>query len=235
MIEFNSLCFEILNRIEDNGFEAYIVGGFVRDYIMGKFSDDIDITTSATPEEIKKIFNGYNVIETGIKHGTVTVIYNDVPVEITTYRTETSYNDNRHPDEVLFCKNITDDLKRRDFTVNALCVDKNGSIKDVFNGRDDIKNRVIKAIGVPEERFREDALRILRALRFASVLGFDIEENTSAAIHKCKQLILNVKNERIATELKKMITGSNIRKILLNYSDVFSVIISSMTTKEDCR
>lgn len=220
--------FEMLDKINAEGFEAYFVGGAVRDFIMDKAFQDIDITTSAHPDEIKRIFSDCNVIETGIKHGTVTVMYNNRPIEITTFRTELGYEDNRHPDKVVFCKNLSEDLKRRDFTVNSLCIDNKGEIIDIFGGIKDIKSKNLKAIGNAEERFKEDALRILRALRFASVLGFDIDKNTALAIHKCKDLILNVANERIASELRKMITGKNIRNILLEFSDVFSVVIPEL-------
>ena len=220
--------FELLDRIQVEGFEAYFVGGAVRDFIMDKAFQDIDITTSAHPDEIKRIFSDCNVIDTGIKHGTVTVMYKNRPIEITTFRTELGYEDNRHPDKVVFCKNLSEDLKRRDFTVNSLCIDNKGEIIDIFGGIEDIKSKTLKAIGNAEERFKEDALRILRALRFASVLGFDIDKNTARAIHKCKDLILNVANERIASELRKMITGKNIRNILLEFSDVFSVVIPEL-------
>ena len=220
--------FEMLDKINAEGFEAYFVGGAVRDFIMDKAFQDIDITTSAHPDEIKRIFSDCNVIDTGIKHGTVTVMYKNRPIEITTFRTELGYEDNRHPDKVVFCKNLSEDLKRRDFTVNSLCIDNKGEIIDIFGGIEDIKSKNLKAIGNAEERFKEDALRILRALRFASVLGFDIDKNTARAIHKCKDLILNVANERIASELRKMITGKNIRNILLEFSDVFSVVIPEL-------
>lgn len=220
--------FEMLDKINAEGFEAYFVGGAVRDFIMDKAFQDIDITTSAHPDEIKRIFSDCNVIDTGIKHGTVTVMYNNRPIEITTFRTELGYEDNRHPDKVVFCKNLSEDLKRRDFTVNSLCIDNKGEIIDIFGGIEDIKSKTLKAIGNAEERFKEDALRILRALRFASVLGFDIDKNTALAIHKCKDLILNVANERIASELRKMITGKNIRNVLLEFSDVFSVFIPEL-------
>lgn len=220
--------FEMLDKINAEGFEAYFVGGAVRDFIMDKAFQDIDITTSAHPDEIKRIFSDCNVIDTGIKHGTVTVMYKNRPIEITTFRTELGYEDNRHPDKVVFCKNLSEDLKRRDFTVNSLCIDNKGEIIDIFGGIEDIKSKTLKAIGNAEERFKEDALRILRALRFASVLGFDIDKNTARAIHKCKDLILNVANERIASELRKMITGKNIRNVLLEFSDVFSVVIPEL-------
>ena len=221
--------FEMLDKINAEGFEAYFVGGAVRDFIMDKAFQDIDITTSAHPDEIKRIFSDCNVIDTGIKHGTVTVMYKNRPIEITTFRTELGYEDNRHPDKVVFCKNLSEDLKRRDFTVNSLCIDNKGEIIDIFGGIEDIKSKTLKAIGNAEERFKEDALRILRALRFASVLGFDIDKNTARAIHKCKDLILNVANERIASELRKMITGKNIRNVLLEFSDVFSVVIPELS------
>ena len=220
--------FEMLDKINAEGFEAYFVGGAVRDFIMDKAFQDIDITTSAHPDEIKRIFSDCNVIDTGIKHGTVTVMYKNRPIEITTFRTELGYEDNRHPDKVVFCKNLSEDLKRRDFTVNSLCIDNKGEIIDIFGGIEDIKSKTLKAIGNAEERFKEDALRILRALRFASVLGFDIDKNTARAIHKCKDLILNVANERIASELRKMITGKNIRNVLFEFSDVFSVVIPEL-------
>lgn len=231
MLSFDCVIFEALQKIEDKGYEAYLVGGIVRDRIMGKSSSDVDITTSASPENIKDIFSEYNVIETGILHGTVTVIYKGIPMEITTYRKETSYTDNRHPDSVSYCKDIKEDLKRRDFTVNALCLDKNGNLLDCFGGLADIEKKIIKAIGNPCERFSEDALRILRALRFSSVLGFEIEKETAAAIHKCKNLISNVANERIAAEIKKLLIGDNVRQVLIEYSDVITLILPEM---KDC-
>ena len=231
MCRDNKILYEILEKIENNGYEAYLVGGYVRDYIMGTVSDDVDITTSAMPFEIKNIFYDCSVIETGIKHGTVTVIYNNIPVEITTYRTDGAYNDNRHPDSVFFCRSLNEDLKRRDFTVNALCMDKNGNIIDVFGGRTDIEKGVIRAIGDARKRFSEDALRMLRALRFSSVLGFDIEADTSKAIHDCKNLIVNVANERISVEIRKMLLGKNIKNVMLEYSDIFALLIPELS---DC-
>lgn len=228
MLVSEKLLDTILNKIEEHGFEAYIVGGYVRDRIMGAESEDIDITTSARPEDIKNIFSEYRVVETGINHGTITVFFDDVSIEITTFRTESSYKDNRHPDKVIYCSNLNDDLKRRDFTINALCMDKNGQITDLLGGRNDLESKVIRAIGKPEERFNEDALRILRALRFSSVLGFSIEEDTASAIHKCKNLVLNVSKERIAAELRKLICGKNIKNILIEYSDVFCVFLPEL-------
>lgn len=228
MIEISCEAQKALEILLKNGFEAFVVGGYVRDVIMGKDSNDVDITTNALPLQIENCFSSYRVIETGIKHGTVTVIINKQPVEITTYRKESTYSDNRHPDKVEFCTALESDLSRRDFTVNALAYNHETGIVDMFSGRKDIENKIIRAIGNAKERFNEDSLRILRALRFSSVLGFEIEKGTSAAIHECKDLIKNVANERIATELRKMLCGKNIKKILLDYFDVFEIILPEL-------
>ena len=228
MIKIPEIAKVILKTLNENGFEAYLVGGFVRDRVMGNETNDIDVTTSAKPDEVIKLFSDYRVIETGLKHGTVTVMCNKIPVEITTYRTESTYSDNRHPDEVVFCEKLESDLSRRDFTVNSLAMDVNGEFVDLFGGPDDISNKIIRAIGNAEERFNEDALRILRALRFSSVLCFEIDKETSMAIHKCKDLINNVAPERIAVELRKTLCGKNIKKVLLEYSDVFTLVFPEL-------
>ena len=223
VISNNALKF--INILEENGFEAYLVGGYVRDCIMNRKSFDIDITTNAKPEQVEEAFSQFQVYKTGIEHGTVTVIIDKVSVEITTYRTEDVYSDNRHPDNVLFCSSLEDDLSRRDFTVNAIAFNPQNGIIDLFGGREDIERRIIKCIGTPEVRFKEDALRILRALRFASVLGFEIEEETEKAIHKSKKLLENISRERIASELKKTLCGKNIKSILTRFFDIFSFIL----------
>lgn len=215
----------IIRKIEDNGYEAYLVGGSVRDMLMGKKPNDIDITTNALPADIKRIFGDCIVIETGIKHGTVTVLKDEIPIEITTYRTEEGYSDGRHPDKVTFTTNITEDLSRRDFTVNSIAYNPKSGYFDPFNGKKDIENKIICCVGDPKVRFEEDALRILRALRFSSVLGFDIENKTSEAIHECRYLLKNVSAERIYSEISKMLCGINIRNILTEYADVISVLI----------
>lgn len=215
---------ECLSRLKAEGYEAFVVGGYVRDMIMGREAFDIDITTNATPEEIKEVFRSFKTVDTGIKHGTVTVIVENTPIEITTYRIDKGYSDARHPDEVLFTTRLTDDLSRRDFTVNSIAFSTEGFV-DPFGGIDDIKNRIIRCVGEPEKRFREDALRILRALRFASVLSFEIEEETKKAIFECKELLVKVSNERIFSETVKMLCGDNIRKILTEYSDVLEVVL----------
>lgn len=219
----------ILVRLQDSGYSAYAVGGCVRDKILRAEPKDWDITTSALPDEVKDIFSDLPVIETGIKHGTVTVLAGKkrIPVEITTFRTEFGYSDNRRPDRVEFVSDIKSDLSRRDFTMNALAFDgnKQSGVLDVFGGIDDIKNRCIRCVGNPVQRFEEDALRILRALRFAAVLGFDIEENTAAAIHETKHLLENIAAERIFSEFKKLICGVDCTLILREFRDVIAVFI----------
>ncbi len=214
-----------IDLLKSNGFEAFLIGGSVRDYIMGLPIGDIDITTSATPQQVKKVFCDFRVIETGIKHGTVTVLIENEPLEITTYRSEGTYSDNRHPDEVVFSQNLSDDVIRRDFTMNAIAFDFPDGFCDLVNGVADIENKTIRCIGDAETRFREDALRILRALRFSSVLNFTIEENTKKAIHECKDLLKNISAERIRVEFTKLICGENAYNVLQEFSDVISVFI----------
>ena len=215
----------VIKKLEENGYEAYIVGGSVRDMMMGSEPSDTDITTNALPDRIKSVFRDYTVIETGIKHGTVTVMVDGTPVEITTYRTENGYSDGRHPDKVSFTSDIKEDLSRRDFTINSIAFNHSLGCIDLFGGREDIENKTIRCVGDPKTRFTEDSLRILRALRFSSILGFTIEENTSDAIHECKHLLKNVSAERIYTELSKMLCGKNIRNVLTEYADVIAVPI----------
>ena len=195
----------ILKMIEDAGFEAYFVGGSVRDHILGLPIHDVDIATSAYPEEIKNIFK--RTIDTGIKHGTVTVLMNDNSYEITTFRTESGYQDFRRPDKVTFVRSLTDDLKRRDFTINALAVDHNGNVVDKFGGLADLKNHLIKAVGVAEERFHEDALRMMRAVRFQAQLDFTIEGKTEQAIADNAHLLSKIAVERVHEEFVKMFYG----------------------------
>ncbi len=214
-----------IDLLKSNGFEAFLIGGSVRDYIMGLPIGDIDITTNATPQQVKKVFKDFRVIETGIKHGTVTVLIDNEPLEITTYRSEGTYSDNRHPDEVIFSEKLSDDVVRRDFTMNAIAFDFSEGFCDIVGGMDDIKNHTIRCIGNAETRFREDALRILRALRFSSILGFTIEENTKNAIHKCKDLLKNISAERIREEFTKLICGKNVYNVLQEFSDVITVFI----------
>lgn len=211
--------------LKSYGFEAFLIGGSVRDYIMNIPIGDIDITTNATPTEVEKVFKDFRVIETGIKHGTVTVLIDNEPIEITTYRSESPYSDNRHPDSVAFSKKLSDDVVRRDFTMNGIAFDFQEGFIDLVGGIEDINNGIIRCIGDAETRFCEDALRILRALRFSAVLGFAVEGETKSAIHKCKALLKNISTERIKDEFSKLICGKNAYNVLLEYADVISVFI----------
>lgn len=199
---------EIINIIEDSGYEAYIVGGSLRDSLLGMQPKDIDIASSASPTEIKLIFNSYKTIDTGIDFGTVTLIYNDKPVEITTFRSESVYLDSRRPDSVSFEKNIDEDLKRRDFTINAMAYNQSKKLVDLFSGAEDLNNKLIRCVGSPDERFSEDALRMLRAVRFACVLNFDIEKKTFEAIKYNASRIEHISKERIQAELNKILMSS---------------------------
>lgn len=215
----------VISILEKNGYKAYLVGGAVRNHIMDITPDDIDIATNALPDETKEIFSAYKVIDTGIKHGTVTVLINGCSVEITTFRTEEGYSDGRHPDKVTFTNDIREDLRRRDFTINSIAYSPTIGLIDPFEGAKDINNKTIRCTGNPSERFKEDALRILRALRFSSVLGFSIEDETTNAIHNFKHLLKNISAERVYSELSKMLCGKNIRNIINEYADVIGVVI----------
>lgn len=228
----------LIDIIEKAGFEAYQVGGCVRDYFMQKECNDIDITTSAKPLELEEILKNNNIkyIETGLKHGTVTAVFENDNFEITTYRCDGEYNDNRHPESVTFVREIDDDLSRRDFTINAIAYNPNkNEIVDLFGGREDIKNKVIKTVGNADERFNEDALRIMRAIRFASTLGFEIEEKTKNAVFKNKELLRNVASERIFTELVKLLMGDNVFSVLTEYKEVIAVIIPELIPTFTCK
>lgn len=216
-----------IDMLESAGFEAYIVGGCVRDAILHRNPSDWDITTNAVPSETEQVFKGYRVIETGIKHGTVTVIVDNMSLEITTYRTDGEYIDNRHPENVSFTRNLADDLCRRDFTVNAMAYNDKTGFVDKFGGTDDLGSHLIKTVGDPDKRFGEDALRIMRALRFAAVLDFEIEEKTKDAILRNCELLKNVSAERISEELLKFLCGNGERvtKLLMEFREVIAVII----------
>ena len=198
----------VLDTLINNGHKAYIVGGCVRDLLCGKTPHDFDITTSALPNEVQTLFE--KTIATGIKHGTVTVMVDKTPLEVTTFRTESTYNDSRHPESVSFVSNVRDDLARRDFTVNAMCYNNCEGLIDVFDGVDDIKNKILRAVGDAKQRFTEDALRILRLFRFAATLRFKVEKNTLDAALNCAPLLKNISAERIFTELKKAAQGDAI-------------------------
>lgn len=213
----------VLEKLNKNGFEAYFVGGCVRDYIMGKAPYDFDITTNATPDEIKAVFKDFKTVLTGEKHGTVTVVSENNNIEVTTYRVDGSYADSRHPDSVSFTQSLTEDLARRDFTMNAICF--NTDFVDPFSGIEDIGKRVIRTVGESDKRFCEDALRIMRALRFSATLGFRIEEETEKSIHKNAHLLKMVSEERLYSEFSKLIMGKWAEEVLLKYYDVIGVFI----------
>jgi len=215
----------IIETLQKSGYEAYIVGGCVRDSILGKEPKDWDICTPSLPEQTMKCFAEYHIIETGLQHGTVTLMLNHIPFEITTYRIDGQYSDNRRPDKVEFVSSLKADLSRRDFTINAMAYNPNEGIVDFFGGMDDLNTGIIRCVGDAGQRFREDALRIMRALRFASVLSFSIEEDTSKAMLDNKNLFKNIAVERIANEINRMITGNGVSNILLKYLPVITEII----------
>ena len=222
-----------IETLEAAGYEAYAVGGCVRDLCRGVEPHDYDITTSATPEECETVFHGYRIIETGIKHGTVTVIVDGEPLEITTYRTDGVYLDGRHPESVTFSRRIEDDLSRRDFTVNAMAYSPRRGLCDPFGGREHLKTKTIACVGEPDRRFGEDGLRLMRALRFASSFGFEIENATAASIHKNRALLKNISAERILSEYKRLIVGVGAREILLEYEDVICTIMPELAGHDD--
>ena len=211
----------ILQTLDGAGFDAYLVGGCVRDLLRGVEPHDWDICTSALPEETEQCFADRRVIKTGLKHGTVTVLEEDEPYEITTYRAEGPYSDNRHPDFVHFVPDLEQDLARRDFTMNAVAMDLQGNLCDPFGGADDIKAGLIRCVGEPGHRFQEDGLRVMRALRFAAVFAYEIEEQTAEAVHENRAILDRVAAERINVELCKLLVGQNAGEVLRQYPDVF--------------
>ncbi|CAC8909445.1 tRNA CCA-pyrophosphorylase [Staphylococcus aureus] len=200
----------ILEQIQDNGFEAYYVGGSVRDYVMGRNIHDIDITTSATPDEIESIFS--HTIPVGKEHGTINVVFNDENYEVTTFRAEEDYVDHRRPSVVTFVRDLYEDLQRRDFTMNAIAMDTAYKLYDYFDGQQDINNRIIRTVGIAEERFQEDALRMIRCLRFQSQLSFDIAMETFEAMRTQMADIKFLSIERIVIELTKLMRGINVEE-----------------------
>ena len=197
----------IINRLSDCGFEAYAVGGCVRDTLLGRMPDDWDLTTNAKPQEIKRAFS--HTVDTGIAHGTVTVLIDHEPFEVTTYRTDGEYLDHRHPASVIFVPELREDLSRRDFTINAMAYNDEAGLVDLFGGAEDLKRQVIRCVGEPEKRFDEDALRMLRALRFSAQLGFAIDPETENAIRTLRSTIREVSKERIQTELVKLLLSDH--------------------------
>lgn len=225
----------IINTLMSRGYEAYVVGGCVRDMVLGKEPEDWDITTSATPIEVKKIFT--RTVDTGIQHGTVTVLLDHDHYEVTTYRLDGIYEDNRHPKEVSFTSSLNEDLKRRDFTINAMAYNKEEGFIDCFNGLEDLEEGIIRCVGDPEERFFEDALRILRAVRFSAQLDFSIEANTLEAIKNKVELLRNISSERIRIELMKLLVSDHPERIRLLYETGITAVVlpefdKTMTTNQ---
>ncbi len=227
-IELNEDVLYIIEALRYCGHRADAVGGCVRDFMMGKPPFDIDITTSASPEEMKRIFADVKTVETGIKHGTLTVVLNGTPYEVTTYRVDGEYADHRHPDTVIFTETLAEDLARRDFTVNAMCYSPDHGLTDPYGGKEDLEKGIIRAVGEAEKRFTEDALRILRGLRFSATLGFAIEEKTAAAMRSCAHLLSYVSAERVLTEWRKLLGGKDARRILMEFPEVLAVAIPAL-------
>ncbi len=223
-----------LHRLHENGFAAYAVGGCVRDSLLGKTPLDWDITTDARPEETERVFADCRLIETGLQHGTVTVLSDGMPLEITTFRVDGDYLDARHPESVSFTRNLKADLLRRDFTVNTLCWNEQDGVVDLCGGLADLQNGILRAVGDPDCRFSEDALRILRGIRFASVLGFTIEAETAESILRNRQLLSKVAAERIRVEFSKLLCGKNAAAVLDRYREVIAVFIPEVRALFDC-
>ena len=218
----------VLECLYDSGYEGYMVGGCVRDSIMGRTPNDYDVTTNATPEQMAECFSRFKVIPTGLKHGTLTVLSGGHNIEVTTYRIDGEYADNRHPKQVRFTSKLTDDLARRDFTVNAMAMDASGRVQDPYRGMEDIKSCTIRCVGDAGLRFSEDGLRILRCIRFASVLGFNVEDETARQVHTCRGLLDNISKERIMAELQKLLCGKDAARVCREYSDVTEQIIPQL-------
>lgn len=215
----------IISRLTAAGYEAYAVGGCIRDCITGAVPNDWDICTSALPEQVEAVFSDMHIIETGLQHGTVTLMINHIGYEITTYRTEGTYSDRRKPDYVNFVTDLREDVNRRDFTINAMAYNDENGLRDYFGGTEDLKARIIRCVGTADERFNEDALRILRAMRFAATFDFEIESETALAMHRNKELLSYVSMERIAVELLKLLKGSGAARILREFSDILAVVM----------
>lgn len=235
-VAFPSSIAMLIDTLDQAGFEAYAVGGCVRDSLLGRIPADWDICTSALPEQICDCFAQYRLIYTGIKHGTVTVVAENQPVEITTYRIDGTYSDHRHPDHVIFSESLPADLSRRDFTVNAMAYHPQKGLIDLYSGAEDLQAGVIRCVGEPNARFQEDALRILRALRFAAVYGFSIAPQTACAIHAYAPLLRQIATERITGELCKLLCGNAVQQVLNAFPDVFAValpFLPSQTQRPD--
>lgn len=234
MIKIPDKCNFIFDKLENSGFEVYAVGGCVRDSLMGKEPQDWDFTTNATPNEICKVFENYKFYDVGRKYGTISIVNDKETYEITTFRGDGSYSDARHPDSVFFCSNVEEDLSRRDFTVNSIAFSRKRGIVDPFGGVKDIQKKIIRCTGEPVSRFSEDALRIMRAIRFSSVLAFSVDNTTKEAIFKHKDSLTFVHPNRMNKEFVKLLTGQNVTEVLSEYAEVLAVIIPEIKPMFDC-
>ena len=224
----------ILQRLHDHGFLAYAVGGAVRDALLSKMPFDFDITTSATPDQTAAVFSDCKQLDIGKKHGTITVFMEGTPFEITTFRSDGAYSDARHPDSVSFAKSVKADVARRDFTVNALCWNKNEGVVDLCGGLSDLENGILRAVGQPQIRMQEDALRILRGLRFAAQLGFKIEPKTKAAMLSERHLLVQISKERIREEFTKILCAPYMRAVLTEFAPIFEVFLPELSPLLGC-
>ena len=222
----------ILQRLRDAGYEAFPVGGCVRDSLLGRQPEDWDIAAAAPPEAVMSLFGEGYALPTGLKHGTVTVRMGNTRAEVTTFRAEGPYSDHRRPDGVRFVSSLSRDLERRDFTVNAMALGEDGAVIDLFSGQEDLKCRRIRCVGEPEQRFREDALRILRALRFAARLDFSIEEKTAGAMLRCRENLLSLSAERVLAELRGLLTAPKPGGLLRTFAPVLEVVLPELTERE---
>ena len=228
MINLPSAVTYLLSRLQEAGFEGWAVGGCVRDALLGLEPNDWDLCTSALPEDLRRVFRSERVAETGLKHGTLTVILDHVPFEVTTFRVDGTYTDHRHPDGVTFVSNLKEDLARRDFTINAMAYAPDKGLRDYFGGKEDLRKGLIRCVGEPEKRFEEDALRILRALRFSAVYDFPVEEKTAEAARKLYPTLEKVARERIRTELDKLLCGKACGRVLREWAEVFAFLIPEL-------
>lgn len=222
----------VLNRLESAGYHAYCVGGCVRDHLMGRVPGDYDVTTSAKPDDMLRVFRDCRLVETGLQHGTVTIVRDGMNIEVTTYRIDGTYDDGRHPDSVTFTDQLSDDLCRRDFTINAMAHSPERGIVDLFGGQEDLKKRVIRCVGCAEERFSEDGLRIMRALRFAAVLDFTPDGECAEAVRRLTPLLERISRERIYVELTKLLGGVGAARILREFPGVIAYVLPGVTAED---
>lgn len=227
-MEFDIRALSVLNRLKSANHEAFLVGGCVRDFLRNVAPHDYDITTSALPEETLHLFSDVKTVTTGLQHGTVTVLWDGLSVEVTTYRVDGAYTDGRRPDAVCFTQSLTEDLARRDFTVNAMAWAADTGVVDPFDGQGDLSAGILRCVGDPSRRFSEDGLRILRALRFSATMGFSLESQTKSALRNLKDNLLSVSAERVSEEFTKLLCGAHTGDVLLEFPDVVGVFLPEL-------